>query len=620
MPGEWDLNQQGFTCYRKLENFSATGGTALVKRSGTKLLEFSNTFIFKLFSTEEVLFSFRADDTYSVFKISTGEELKKRAPSPIPFTDLSSARVEESSKNGVSALRFYTKNAWYTSDDKYDVSKITVTQLPDGTELNLTISIGGRSVVAYNGNLYFSKYGALEDFTTGTKPEDAFIYTSVSGVDNEITDIVFYSEIIAFSTKTTLYGLYPPLVNPLLSGQVQSNLNHRLFKLYTAGVTPGTLAQLGNGLVFANSHGVYLLNLRKDNRMYAAEDLTEQAQHIVSESGQKILKVARSLNRENVFFVLRNDGVLFNCFFDENQRAANWSRQTAGAVRTYKGVDNNATAFVSQYAGYSYVELRTSYPYFSDNRLRFSLNDELENFASFSFLDAYKAYGSILNIKAYPSSPNEFKSKAELEPGRFYTILTDEQELKNIKIRLKGGKGPTYTYYHNDEILKVFTILGEFFDTIDVSEPLKYQGAENLYVTYAKLGGGRLTLETKLVLSNVIKDLQVDSFFCVVGFGYKAVAHVYAHPSGVEDEFPADLLQVGSYCSQRLEISTYTDTGIKRSNNEESRYGSTFYPANIPGVAWATYKHILFTSPEGESCVLLGFGTNTQAGSEQNNN
>lgn len=613
MSGELDLNQQAFTSYRKLENFSTTSGTALIKRSGTKLLEYSDSLKFKVFSTPTALFVFRSDDTYAVFEVSSGKELKAREKSPINFTELTTMQVEPAAEG----LRFYTEDEWYQSDIDYDINSITLHNLPKGTKVNLAITIFGRSVIAYKGKLFFSRYGKLEDFTVGTKPDDGFVYDFVSGIDTEITDIIFFSEIIAFSTKTTIYGLYPPVVNPLISGQTNTNLNnHRLFKLYTAGVTKKTLVPLGNGLVFANTHGVHLLTLKKNGQGYYAEDLTIKSQHIFSEPNQEVVKTGCALNRENIFFVLRNDGVLFKCFYNEVTKEPNWSRQTAGAKRKYRDIDNNVTSFVSEYAGYSYVEFKTDYPYFSDNKLRFSLTYERQNFPYYSFLDAFKSYSNIINGLGNPKSYNEFDSTAVLEVGKFYTVLTADAMIENIEIKTKRDLGGVHRYIHNGNLAETFEILGKFLETVDITEVLKYKGEENLYLTYAELGQGRLVLKTKKIHNNNPIH-QIDSFFCVVGFGYEAVAHVYAHPGSVETEFPGDILGVGTYCSQKIKTSTYTDTGIKRSQVIQSKYGSVFYPVNIPGVTWAAFKHIVFTSPEGESCVLLAFGANEQ---EQENN
>jgi hypothetical protein len=604
MPGELDLNQQVFTCYRRLENFRVSSSNAIEKRSGTRLLEFHPSLGFRVLSTEFYIFSFRGDDTYTVYRADTGAEVKGRTPSPISQQDLFDLKVEESSDEGRDTLRFYTKDAWYESDKDFNITQLTLTGLPSGTDRSLAITVFGRSVIAFDGSLYFSKYGDLLNFTVGTNPEDGFVYTSISGVDNKIIDIVYFNELIVFATKTTLYGLFPPLVNPFLSGQTQSNTNYRLFKLYSAGVLSKTLTVVGNNLIFANQHGVYMLSLQKENRVFKAIDLTDRARHITSEPSQSITEIVPSFKKENFFFALRNDGVVFSCFLDKE--SPSWGRQVAGQ-RKYFGLDNNGVTFVTQLGSHSYVELNTTYSYFSDNKLRFSMTDEVVNLPSFSFLDAYIQYSELLELPATPLSENEFETTAQLDIDSFYTVLENNERFFTVKILRKNGQ----RYTHSGKLTGELLIVGKFFDTINIAVAQEYRGSEELWVTYADINGQNMSLKTRKI-ETTSDTIQVDSFFSLVGFKYEGVAHIFVHPSEVSDQFPADVIQFGSYCTQLINVETYTSTGVPKYFRVERPFSTSFSLINLPGVEWQMYKHLIFISPVGESGVFLSVGTTSK--------
>lgn len=601
MVGENDLNQQNVSMYRKVENFIVSSSQALHKRSGTRLAKFSDGKEMFPVSTSTETFFFFSDNTYTVIASDTLAELKANSPSAISFDNIKTAKIERSSAaDGKEVLTIYTKTGWFRTDLSYVITGLVLTGVPSGVDLNIATTVYGRSVIASKTDIYFSAYANIQNFTVPSTPtaDSPFVLKQLIGFDTDITDIMFFNETLFIGTKTSIYLQPAVLVNPFTPNQIVGSIAFR--KLHNIGVNPSTFTIVGKSLVFANDRGVFMITNTPDRITLKATlelvDLTEQARHITSEDGQSIVTISAYFRKENVFFMLRNDGTVFTCTLVENKPF--WSRRTC-PPRKYIAIDELSYVLITQDETYYYAEQTTEYPYLSDNKLRFSEKDEIPNLSKFAFLDAYKPYNEIILENTEIVDQHRFKlANHTLIVGNSYTILSNN-EYVNIEILTHTND----IYSHDKNITTPFLVIAKFIKSIDTTS-IPNKNSE-IYVTYAKMNKSNLNLETIKASGS---SVEINSFFAIAGLKYEASAHILVRNNVNEQNFTDVFKQIGMYCTTKLVVGTYTTEGKQESENITTRYATTFETYTIPTTQWKNYKHLVLNVPVGHSGVILSVG------------
>lgn len=602
MPGENDLNQQNYSMYRKIENFYVSSSQALQKRSGTKLILFSDGKEMFPFSTSTETFLFYSDKTYTVISLVDLSILKPNTASPIEFNDIKTAKIERSTTNNKEVLNIFSRTGWFKTDASYVIGGLALTAAPAGADLNLSVTIYGRGAITSKTSIYYSTYGSVQDFTIPASPTpvSAFALNQQTGFDTDIADVIFFNDSLFIGTKTSIYVQPAILINPFAPNQINNNIAFR--KLHSIGVNPGTFTIVGKSLVFANDRGVYIISHTTETLTTRStlelRELTESARHITSEDNQSIISISAYFRKENVFLALRNDGVIFTCTLVDGRPL--WARRVC-SPRKYIAMDEYGSVLISRDENYYYAELNTEYPYLSDNKLRFSETDELPNLNKFAFLDAYKSYSQLIleTVKIIDVHRFTLGSGTTLTINDSYTILY-QGTYSNIVI-LSESSG---TYTHNMSISEPFMVIGKFISTIDLSS-IKTKNSE-VYVTYAKINQNSFTIENLKATS--ITDQPVHSFFAVAGLKYEAKAHILIRNNTNEADISDAYKQIGVYCTTKLLVSTYTIEGYERIEPIAVRYTTTFDQHSMPAVRWKNYKHLIITIPAGHSGVLLSVG------------
>lgn len=603
MAGENDLNQQNYSMYRKIENFYVSSSQAIQKRSGTKLALFSDGKEIFPVSTSTEVYIFYSDKTYTVISLIDFSELKANSPSPIEFANIKTAKIERSTTNDKQVLNIFTKGGWYKTDNSYALTGLTLTGVPAGVDLNLAVTVYGRGVIASKTSIYFSTYGAIQDFTvpSAPTPTSAFTLNQQIGFDTDITDIIFFNESIFIGTRTSIYVQPVILVNPFAPNQIPNNLAFR--KLHSIGVNPSTFTIVGKSLVFANDRGVYIVTHTTETTTSKStlelKELTESARHITSEDNQSITAISSYFRKENVFYALRNDGIIFTCTLVESKPY--WSRRVC-SPRVYTSFDEQGHVLISQDGTYYYAEQNTEYPYLSDNKLRFSEDDEIPNLEKFSFLDACKIYTEFILEGVTIVDQHRFtlnSTSKTLLKDVSYTIRHDRRYINMLITSVNSG-----IYTHNLTISTPFVVISKFISTIDISS-IKVKNSE-IYVTYAKINENSFTLET--IKATSIDQQDVNSFFAVAGLKYEASAHILIRNNADETKISDTFKQIGVYCTTQLVAMTYTEEGIERTEPIAVRFSTTFNQYTMPTVSWKNYKHLILSIPVGHSGVILSVG------------
>lgn len=614
------------TAYRRIENMSPTNSGALAKRAGTKLV-LTDTREVYVFSTRDSLYVFFDDNKYKVIKLSDFTNLKAETANPtdLKFVDIKNSIIQTIVlTTGETRILIPTPSGIFTSDVAYVFSKVTLTGLPANTPTSLFIALPGRGLIANGNTLYFSKYNDIYNFTplsdptASDAPIQGYVQKFAVGLDGDILDIIFYKNSIIIGTTLAIYRLEYTQLNPFADVVAKTSISQRLEKIYSVGLEFKTFADIGDFVVFANDRGIYGIEIGRstsnniDSARINTIEFTYSQEHIVSEDGQSIIDISSFYARENVFFALRNDGVIFKCAItrDQDKRAPLLTRYIAGISmdnrRKYVSIDHNCRAYITNWGGRYFVELHKVFPYLNDNKQVFSWHDTLETLLSFGFLDCFQNSSELKLLRAGNNTGfplNQIKA----EPG---TFVVGE---KYYYLDLINGKYNIFTVASVKK--QVVTITDQVQDIIVLGKVKTEQdlnllqlttiseGAD-LYVTYADMNVFPFRMNTV----KYSPTLKFSSFFLLAGFGYNGaieLAVVHKNQDGIQKPDTAHPLLLNYFSCEKMIMTGFGESGFFSQNKILRSYRHYIEKIEMPSLERKYLSYVNIAIPAGFSGVLV---------------
>lgn len=624
MSTETSYNFHVTTAYRRVENMAPTNSGALAKRAGTKLV-LTDTREIRVFSTSEALYLFYSDDKYTVLNISDFSVLKAETPNPtdMEFVDIKKSTIQVIAlPTGEKRILIPTTKGIFSADVAYVFSEVTVTGLPANTPTMLFIALPAKGLIANGNTLYFSAFNNIYDFTQFTDPStieaptQGYQISYSVGLDGDIIDIIYYKNNIIIGTTEAIYRVEYLQLNPFADAVAKTTSLQRIEKIYNVGIEFKTFTDIGDFVIFANERGIYGIEVGGASssafdqyRIYTTE-LSYANEHITAEDGQSITAICAYYARENVFFALRNDGVIFKCAVsrDGDKRTPLFTRYVAGISmddrRTYISLDHVGRAFVTQWNGRYFVEFHRMFPYLNDNKLVFSWHDTLETLGQFGFLDCFQNTSELKLIKARSNNPTHIikvplNSLAVGERYYYWDVIGEKYDIFQVASVRKQLVTITKT-------VQEIVILGKVKTESDLNVlPLTaIAGSSDLYVTYADMNFFPFRMHTVRYSA----DIKLSSFFLLAGFGYNGSAELAVVHKTPEETHKTDIvhpLMLSYFACECMEMTAFTIEGANRKNKVRTIFRHMIDAVEMPAVERKYLNYIIVAIPAGFSGELI---------------
>lgn len=622
MTSEISLYFESETAYRHIENMAVTSSGALKKRAGTRLVLFSQQEIF-MYSTSEHLYVFFADNTYKVYDNADFHEVKHSTslPADLLFRDLKKGSIQATFNDDTPRILIATKAGIFEQDTAFDFLKQTLQDLPSGVEPTIFLILPGRSVIAYGNSLYFSKYNDLYNFTpvdpaSKFAAEGAYILDLIVGVDR-IVDIIFFKNQIFLGTKTAVFQIKYGTVNPFADSAAQ-NFELNISKIFSDGIATRNFENIGNYVVFANNRGIYGIQVSStilsggsisSVSQSVVLSLAASAEHILQGDRFKVVDISSYFRKENVFFILRDDGIIFKCMLDftpGNVPVLNVTRFLAGEVETlrkYFQMDREARYFVTKRGATFFLEMNNEYPYLRDNKLVFSWHEDLKNLRNFAFLDCFKKFSILFFSTAKRLTDSTIQFRTTLIVGNQYYFWDKIAGIYgSFEVLSKNFRVYTISAVIKNDIILLGKRLS--MSDIDISDFNRYSEGQQLYLTYVNLNFYPFRTETV----KLNQSTSFDSFFAVCGFGYEGTMEIFLNFEKNPDS--VNPMKIRFFDCEKMEFIAYTEEGLKRSVSSEHKmhYRNSTESLILPTVEFKEYENFDVKIPVGYSGCVLSLG------------
>jgi len=173
--------------------------------------------------------------------------------------------------------------------------------------------------------LWFSKSGALENFTTGTNDTDAMVYTIASNKVNAIRYMSAQRSLIVGTVGGEFVVSGSGTTLPITPTNVQ------IQKQSSYGSANVDAVQIENVTMFLQraKRKIRELTYNLNIDQYQAQDMTLLAEHI-SENG--IVEMAYQQEPDSVLWCVRGDGTLLGLTYARTEQVVGWHRHILGGV------------------------------------------------------------------------------------------------------------------------------------------------------------------------------------------------------------------------------------------------------------------------------------------------
>lgn len=629
----WHLDSS----YRKIENLDTADSGALYKRSGTQLVETSTLKPYLLYSVDYTYIIYE-NNRYRVINNALTEVLPEQdLPTGLTFTDIingSSNVVTLTAKEKRPIIS--TETGIFEADINHIFQPKTLIAFPTGVSKKLFIVLPARSMIANGNTLYFSKYNNLFDFTNlpfdnRDAPTSGYTINYAIGLDGEIVDIAYFKSYVFIGTDQAIYRMQYSILNPFAEIIINKSTPPTIEKIYSRGMQSTTFSEIGNFLVFASDIGIYAITVKTDTYSginagtprVEVEELTREANHICSEEEQIILDISSNFRREDSFYALRNDGIIFKANISNQQKNLFFTRRQAGldeTKREYVQVGKVGRFLLSKLGDSYFIEKNTRYPYLADNHLVFGWNDNLHNLKYFHFLDCYENQSNLVLKSTFNIGVNEFDGNfPNIQNNKEYFYwdpVAEEYSVFTIfyqrPISLPDGtQGIRYSIdktFNNN----VF-ILGERLSQNDINDTDLVNNAEGqkIFITYADMNEYPLRIETVEWEKGIT---HIDSFFAVIGYGYNGTLQPFIKTMNPDTQDPARLHY---FCCESMDITSFSEEGYRQTLTHKLNFRNETKDIIFPTNEWKLYQNLKINLPSGYSGCIVSIELSKQL--EQSN-
>lgn len=506
------------TEYRYLENLGVSDSGALYKRAGSSLIEASTKNI-KIVTTSDFVYIFFSDDTYKVLDRASKTDVLGLTPLPptLTFQILQDAKIGITEASGLERPLLGTSVGVFYADASHALEKAVFTGSTTFTNPKLFIVVAGRGLVAEGSSLYFSTYDSIFDFTqiafnAPNAPSASYSLRYAVGLDGDILDIVYFKTYIFVGTSRAIYRVDYSVLNPFAESVLRSTTPARIDKIFSKGLKYPTMVVVGNFVIFATDRGIHGIVVNTSIVSGTATtqasidivELTKDCEHLTSEDAFFVIKTASNFRREDSFFALRNDGVIFK--FNLAKPDIFVTRYVGGldqkTSRKYVDFSHDGSYLVSEKNGFYYLEQQNQFPYLNDNKLVFSWHDALAKLEKFNFLDCTINQSSLILDHPTNILSSTFDLKTDIPVPASIIVLRDGVEYgdhyESVKLLSKVSTASGFKYTANIDLTENDLILGVRKTHKDIDFSLLEANAkgQDIYVTYANINIFPFRLDT----------------------------------------------------------------------------------------------------------------------------